>query len=73
MNRNIHFDQLPDRYLFKEIEIRAEAYKMQHSDARLLRMGVGDVSRPLPKAITDDMHQAVEELAHEETFRGYGP
>ena len=73
MNRNIHFDQLPDRYLFKEIEIRAEAYKMQHSDARLLRMGVGDVSRPLPKAITDAMHQAVEELAHEETFRGYGP
>ena len=73
MNRNIHFDQLPDRYLFKEIEIRAEAYKMQHSDARLLRMGVGDVSRPLPKAITDAMHQAVEELTHEETFRGYGP
>lgn len=73
MNRNIHFDQLPDRYLFKEIEIRAEAYKMQHPDARLLRMGVGDVSRPLPKAITDAMHQAVEELAHEETFRGYGP
>ena len=73
MNRNTHFDQLPDRYLFKEIEVRTEAYKAHHPDARLLRMGVGDVSRPLPKAITDAMHQAVEELVHEGSFRGYGP
>ena len=73
MNRNNYFDQLPDRYLFKEIEVRTEAYKAQHPDARLLRMGVGDVSRPLPKAITDAMHQAVEELGHADSFRGYGP
>lgn len=73
MNRNRYFDQLPDRYLFKEIEVRTEAYKAQHPDARLLRMGVGDVSRPLPKAITDAMHQAVEELGHADSFRGYGP
>lgn len=73
MNRNINFDQLPDRYLFKEIEVRTEAYKAQHPDARLLRMGVGDVSLPLPKAITDAMHQAVEELGHADSFRGYGP
>ena len=73
MNRNTHFDQLPDRYLFKEIEVRTSAYKAQHPDTRLLRMGVGDVSRPLPKAIIDAMHQAVDELAHAETFRGYGP
>lgn len=73
MNRNTHFDQLPDRYLFKEIEVRTAAYKAAHPAGRLLRMGVGDVSRPLPKAITDAMHQAVEELAHADTFRGYGP
>ena len=64
---------MPDRYLFKEIEVRTEAYKAQHPDARLLRMGVGDVSLPLPKAITDAMHQAVEELGHADSFRGYGP
>lgn len=73
MNRNINFDQLPDRYLFKEIEVRTEAYKAQHPDARLLRMGVGDVSLPLPGAIIDAMHQAVEELGHADSFRGYGP
>ena len=73
MNRNTNFDQLPDRYLFKEIEVRAEAYLKQHPDTRLLRMGVGDVTCPLPKTITDAMHRAVEELAHAETFRGYGP
>lgn len=73
MNRNTHFDQLPNRYLFKEIEVRAATYLQQHPDMHLLRMGVGDVSRPLPQAITDAMHQAVEELAHADTFRGYGP
>lgn len=73
MNRNTNFDHLPDRYLFKEIEVRTEAYKAKHPDMRLLRMGVGDVTRPLPKAIIDAMHQAVDDLAHVETFRGYGP
>ena len=73
MNRNTNFDRLPDRYLFKEIEVRVDAYRKQHPDVRLLRMGVGDVTRPLPPAIIDAMHQAVDELAHAETFRGYGP
>ena len=73
MNRNTNFDRLPDRYLFKEIEVRADAYKTLHPDAHLLRMGVGDVTRPLPPAIIDAMHQAVNELAALATFRGYGP
>lgn len=73
MNRNTNFDQLPDRYLFKEIAVRAAAYTKQHPEHQLLRMGVGDVSLPLPGAIIDAMHQAVDELAHAETFRGYGP
>ena len=73
MNRNNHFDRLPDRYLFKEIEVRTDAYKAQHPDARLLRMGVGDVTQPLPAAVIEAMHKAVDELAHVETFRGYGP
>ena len=73
MNRNTNFDKLPNRYLFKEIEVRADAYKNLHPDAHLLRMGVGDVTRPLPPAIIDAMHQAVNELAALATFRGYGP
>ena len=73
MNRNNHFDRLPDRYLFKEIEVRTDAYKALHPDARLLRMGVGDVTQPLPAAVIEAMHKAVDELAQVETFRGYGP
>lgn len=73
MNRNTNFDRLPDRYLFKEIAVRAAAYTKQHPEHQLLRMGVGDVSLPLPGAIIDAMHQAVDELALAETFRGYGP
>ena len=73
MNRNTNFDILPDRYLFKEIAIRASLYKEQHPNQRLLRMGVGDVSLPLTPAIIEAMHRAVEDLAYSNTFRGYGP
>lgn len=73
MQINTHFRDLADNYLFKEITNRTEAYLSFHPGAHLLRLGVGDVSLPLPSAITDAMHAAVEELAHAETFRGYGP
>lgn len=73
MTINTNFRQLPDNYLFKEIALRAKAYKEAHPEAKLLRMGVGDVTRPLPLPIVDAMHRAVEELAHPETFRGYCP
>ena len=70
---NTHFQQLPENYLFKEISNRVEAYCAKHPDARILRLGVGDVTRPLPLPVVNAMHRAVDELAHKETFRGYGP
>ena len=73
MTINTHLQQLPGNYLFTEIVNRTRAYEAAHPDARLLRLGVGDVTRPLPLPIADAMHRAVEELAHPETFRGYGP
>ncbi len=73
MNINTNFNKLPDNYLFTEIEKRAALYQAQHPDSHLLRMGVGDVSRPLPAAVVSAMHKAVDELSHEQTFRGYGP
>lgn len=73
MNINTHFKQLPNNYLFKEIELRARIYKEAHPQARLLRLGVGDVTQPLPFPVVEAMHRAVEELAHPDTFRGYGP
>lgn len=70
---NTHFQQLPNNYLFKEISNRVEVFQHTHPDAEVLRLGVGDVTLPLPQPIVDAMHCAVEELAHPETFRGYGP
>ena len=73
MQRNTNYSNLKDQYLFKNIADRAAAYTVAHPDKHLLRMGVGDVTRPLPLSIIDAMHRAVEELAHPDTFRGYGP
>lgn len=71
MKPNTFFHNLPDNYLFTDIIHRTNAYKQTHPEARLLRLGVGDVTRPLPQPIVKAMHQAVEELAHADTFRGY--
>ena len=73
MKINAHYSSLPAHYLFHDIDLRVQAYLTQHPDEHLLRMGVGDVTRPLPRVIVDAMQRAEEELAHEETFRGYGP
>ena len=73
MKINTHYSALPAHYLFHDIDLRVQAYRTQHPDARLLRMGIGDVTRPLPRVIVDAMQQAAEELAHEESFRGYCP
>ena len=73
MQINTNFQQLPDNYLFKEVSNRVEAYCATHPDAQILRLGVGDVTRPLPAAVIDALHRAVDELGHAETFRGYSP
>ena len=73
MNKNPNYSCLKEQYLFKEIADRSAAYTAAHPEQRLLRLGIGDVTRPLPLPIVNAMHRAVEELAHPETFRGYGP
>jgi len=70
---NSNYTNLADNYLFKEITNRAEAFLAAHPATRLLRLGVGDVTRPLPRPVIEAMHRAVDELANEHTFRGYGP
>jgi len=73
MRINTDLEQLKGSYLFTEIVHRTEAYQTSHPEAKILRLGVGDVTRPLPLPIIDAMHRAVEELAHADSFRGYGP
>ncbi len=71
MNKNTHYQNLQPNYLFKEITDRAVAYTEAYPEHKLLRMGVGDVTRPLPLAIIQAMQKAVAELGQAETFRGY--
>ena len=73
MNINDNFQKLPGSYLFSEIARRTAAFKEAHPEADLIRMGIGDVTRPLAPAVIDAMHAAVDDLAAAETFYGYGP
>jgi LL-diaminopimelate aminotransferase len=70
---NEHYAKLPASYLFPEIGRRVRAYQAAHPDARVIRLGIGDVTEPLAPAIVEAMHAAVDEMARRETFRGYGP
>ncbi|HHW06651.1 MAG TPA: LL-diaminopimelate aminotransferase [Clostridia bacterium] len=70
---NEHYLQLPGGYLFSEIGKRVARYREQHPEARIIRLGIGDVTRPLPRAVIESLHRAVEEMARQETFKGYGP
>ena len=69
---NPNFQQLKNNYLFTEIVNRGNAFQQAHPDAKLIKLGVGDVTRPLPMAVINAMHKAVDELADVRTFRGYG-
>ena len=73
MRINTNLQQLKGSYLFTEIANRTQAYQAAHPNARVLRLGIGDVTRPLPSAISDAMHRAVDDLTRTETFKGYGP
>ena len=70
---NDNFLKLPGSYLVSEIARRVEAFKASHPGVKLIRLGIGDVTRPLPPACIEAMHKAVDEMASADTFHGYGP
>ena len=70
---NEHYAKLPASYLFPEIGRRVRAYQAAHPSARVIRLGIGDVTEPLAPAIVAAMHVAVDELGRRDSFRGYGP
>lgn len=70
---NSDYLKLPGSYLFSTIAKKTKAYQEAHPEAQLIRMGIGDVTQPLPPAVIAALHKAVEEQAHAETFRGYAP
>ena len=70
---NDNYLKLPGSYLFAEIARRVAAYKEANPDADIIRLGIGDVTQPLPQVCIEAMHKAVDDQAKAETFHGYGP
>lgn len=70
---NENYLLLESSYLFAEIDNRVEKYQNENPDANIIRMGIGDVTKPLPPAIIDKFKTGVDEMGQAETFRGYGP
>ncbi len=70
---NKDYLKLPGSYLFSEIGKRVNAYAEANPDKKVIRLGIGDVTQPLPGAVISKLHEAVDEMAHKETFRGYAP
>ena len=70
---NENYLKLPGSYLFSEVNRRAAAYAQANPDKKLIKLGIGDVTLPLPAAVTAAMHAAVDEMATARGFHGYGP
>lgn len=70
---NENYLKTPEIYFFDDIDKRVNAYKVLHPQAKLIRLGIGDVTRPLPGEVIRAMHEAVDEMSKVETFRGYSP
>lgn len=70
---NENFLKLQKNYLFADIAQKVNAYKETHPKAQIIRLGIGDVTRPLAPAVIQALHKAVDEMGSAETFRGYGP
>lgn len=70
---NDHYLKLKAGYLFPEIARRVNTFAEAHPDAQIIRLGIGDVTEPLPQACRDAMIQAVQEMGDREKFKGYGP
>lgn len=70
---NENYTKLPGSYLFSDIARKVEEFKIANPDAKIIRLGIGDVTKPLSPAIIKALHAAVDEMGNAASFRGYGP
>ena len=73
MQINRHFLEVADSYLFSTIAHKVNEYTASNPDKKIIRLGIGDVTRPLAPAVIDALHAAVDDMSKAETFHGYGP
>ena len=70
---NENYLKLQSSYLFVEIADRVSQYQKENPDTEIIRLGIGDVTLPLPPACIQAFQEGVQEMASDSTFRGYGP
>ena len=70
---NENFLKIKNNYLFSDIAKRVRAYTEANPDKNIIRLGIGDVTKPLSNTVIKSLHSAVDEMADSSTFRGYGP
>jgi LL-diaminopimelate aminotransferase len=70
---NENYLKLQASWLFSDIAKKVRAFQSANPDMEIIKLGIGDVTRSLPRACIDAFHHAVDEMADDTTFRGYGP
>ena len=70
---NKNFIELQDNYLFSEINKKVEEYIENNPEANIIKLGIGDVTRPIPRVVVNAIKKAIDEMKYEKSFRGYGP
>jgi len=70
---NEHYKKLNSSYLFSDIAQRVSKYQKSHPEKKIIKLGIGDVTEPLPPACINAMHKACDEMGNRESFKGYGP
>ena len=73
MHINRNYLDLPESYLFSKIAEKVGAYSQAHKDAKIIRLGIGDVTKPIAAPILKSLQDAVSEMGNKDTFRGYAP
>jgi LL-diaminopimelate aminotransferase len=73
VKRNPHFAQLCSSYLFPEINRRKKIYLERYPESKLISLGIGDTTQPIPRSVTEALKKQVEALGTQKGYRGYGP
>ena len=70
---NENFLNLQESYLFSTIAKKVSEYQKNYPDKKIIKLGIGDVTKPIVPAVLDAMHKAVDEIGTASGFKGYGP
>lgn len=73
MQINRNYQNIKETYLFTNVAAKARAYSEEHPEADVIRLSIGDVTRPLPPVVVEAMVDAAKKMGNADTFRGYGP